>query len=242
MEQKKNVAPLVCGILGTIAGLIGGLLWVACADCLNDISMGQNTMWLALFIVFGLVGPVLGLIGGILAFGFKKAGGVLLLFATLFAIGHIVTTVYAMEGMFVATGEIATIIALLMFFIAMCCGFRSAPGANSAQPQQPYYGQYPQQGQPYYGQQPGQPYYGQQPGQPYYGQYQQPGQPYYGQPYYGQYQQPGQPYYGQPQQPVQAEVPVQAEAPVQAQQPVQAAAPVQAEPPVQPNGDPSAKE
>ena len=107
MQQKKNIAPLICGIIGTVFGLVGGFLWVACADCIHGLDAalsgdtGGNMVWTVLFILFGLVGPVLGLIGAILAFGYKRAGGALLLVALLFCIGHIVVTViYTGAGFF----------------------------------------------------------------------------------------------------------------------------------------------
>ena len=67
MQQKKNIAPLICGIIGTVFGLVGGFLWVACSDCAY-YGLPLDTIWLLLFILFGLGGPVLGLIGSILAF------------------------------------------------------------------------------------------------------------------------------------------------------------------------------
>lgn len=197
MQQKKNIAPLICGIIGTVFGLVGGFLWVACADCIHGLDAalsgdtGGNMVWTVLFILFGLVGPVLGLIGAILAFGYKRAGGALLLVALLFCIGHIVVTViYTGAGFFTNfVMETCTIFALILYLVATCFGFRKAPAAQPQGippvPQQPYYG---------YGQQPPYGQYGQQP--PYYGQPQPPYTPQ--QPPYAP---PQQPQYGQPQQP-----------------------------------------
>ena len=207
MQQKKNIAPLICGIIGTVFGLVGGFLWVACADCLHGLDAalsgdtGGNTVWTVLFILFGLVGPVLGLIGAILAFGYKRAGGALLLVALLFCIGHIVVTViYTGAGFFANfVMEMCTIFALILYLVATCFGFRKAPAAQPQGippvPQPPYYG---------YGQQP--PYYGQQP--PYYGQPQPPYTPQ--QPPYAP---PQQPQFGQPQQPKPQQQPWQVQPP-----------------------------
>ena len=220
MQQKKNIAPLICGIIGTVFGLVGGFLWVACSDCAY-YGLPLDTIWLLLFILFGLGGPVLGLIGSILAFGYKRAGGALLLIALLFCIGHIAATVAFMAELGLGFSfwlEIFTIFALILYLVATCFGFRKAPAADAAAqripytpPQQPY-GQYP----PYnpYGQ-PQQPYYRQQPpqgGQPYgmppvppQQQYTQQ-QPQFGQPQQPQYgQQPPQP--PKPQQPWQVQKP-----------------------------------
>lgn len=201
MQQKKNIAPLICGIIGTVFGLVGGFLWVACADCIHGLDAalsgdtGGNMVWTVLFILFGLVGPVLGLIGAILAFGYKRAGGALLLVALLFCIGHIVVTViYTGAGFFTNfVMETCTIFALILYLVATCFGFRKAPAAQPQGippvPQQPYYG---------YGQQP--PYYG-QPQPPY-----TPQQPPYAPPQQPQYgQQPPQP--PKPQQPWQVQKP-----------------------------------
>lgn len=229
MQQKKNIAPLICGIIGTVFGLVGGFLWVACSDCAY-YGLPLDTIWLLLFILFGLGGPVLGLIGSILAFGYKRAGGALLLIALLFCIGHIAATVAFMAELGLGFSfwlEIFTIFALILYLVATCFGFRKAPAAGAAAqripytpPQQPY-GQYPPYnpyGQPYYGQQPpqgGQPY-GMPPVPPQQGvgpqapvppqqQYTQQ-QPQFGQPQQPQYgQQPPQP--PKPQQPWQVQKP-----------------------------------
>ena len=175
----------------------------------------------------------MGLIGSILAFGYKRAGGALLLIALLFCIGHIAATVAFMAELGLGFSfwlEIFTIFALILYLVATCFGFRKAPVADAAAqripytpPQQPY-GQYPpynpygQPQQPYYRQQPpqgGQPY-GMPPVPPQQGvgpqapvppqqQYTQQ-QPQFGQPQQPQYgQQPPQP--PKPQQPWQVQKP-----------------------------------
>ena len=217
MQQKKNIAPLICGIIGTVFGLVGGFLWVACADCIHGLDAalsgdtGGNMVWTVLFILFGLVGPVLGLIGAILAFGYKRAGGALLLVALLFCIGHIVVTViYTGAGFFTNfVMEACTIFALILYLVATCFGFRKAPAAQPQGippvPQQPYYG---------YGQQPPYGQYGQQP--PYYGQPQPPytpQQPPYAPPQQPPYAPPQQPQFGQPQQPKPQQQPWQVQPP-----------------------------
>lgn len=229
MQQKKNIAPLICGIIGTVFGLVGGFLWVACSDCAY-YGLPLDTIWLLLFILFGLGGPVLGLIGSILAFGYKRAGGALLLIALLFCIGHIAATVAFMAELGLGFSfwlEIFTIFALILYLVATCFGFRKAPAASAAgqripytPPQQPY-GQYPpynpygQPQQPYYRQQPpqgGQPY-GMPPVPPQYGQQPpQGGQPQYGQPQ-PPYAPPQQPQFGQPQQPKPQQQPWQVQPP-----------------------------
>lgn len=225
MQQKKNIAPLICGIIGTVFGLVGGFLWVACSDCAY-YGLPLDTIWLLLFILFGLGGPVLGLIGSILAFGYKRAGGALLLIALLFCIGHIAATVAFMAELGLGFSfwlEIFTIFALILYLVATCFGFRKAPAADAAAqripytpPQQPY-GQYP----PYnpYGQ-PQQPYYRQQPpqgGQPY-GMPPVPPQQGVGPqapvPPQQQYTQQ-QPQFGQPQQPQYGQQPPQQPKPQQ---------------------------
>lgn len=129
--MKKNTAALVFGILGGIFGLIGAIMWAACAKTCADVSggLGGSTSlpigYMLGFLALGGGGAVMGLIGGIQAYGFRRAGLVLSIFALLFEIGDLVLE-FVFLGGFSFTLFIATIVAILMCFLEVCFAARKA--------------------------------------------------------------------------------------------------------------------
>lgn len=127
--MKKNTAALVFGILGGIFGLIGAIMWAACAKTCADVSggLGGGTSiplgYMLGFIGLGGGGAVMGLIGGIQAYGFKGTGLGLSVFALLLEIGDLVLE-YVFLGAFSITLFLATIVSILMFFLATCFAAR----------------------------------------------------------------------------------------------------------------------
>lgn len=69
--MKKNTASLVLAIIGAVFGMIGGLMWTACADTCAGIVEG-GTGYTIGFLVLGIGGSVLSLVGGIQAYGNKS--------------------------------------------------------------------------------------------------------------------------------------------------------------------------
>lgn len=127
--MKKNTAALVFGILGGIFGLIGAIMWAACAKTCADVSggLGGDTTisagYMLGFIALGGGGAVMGLIGGIQAYGFKRVGLGLSVFALLLEIGDLVLE-YLFLGGFSITLFLATILSVLMLFLATCFAAR----------------------------------------------------------------------------------------------------------------------
>lgn len=71
--MKKNIAALVLGIIGAVCGVIGGIVWAACADSCAGMVIGGGaaTIYLVGFILLGIGGAVFSLVGCIQAFAFK---------------------------------------------------------------------------------------------------------------------------------------------------------------------------
>lgn len=123
--MKKNTAPFVCGLLGAIFGLIGGILWSACSATLADAQASLNAgssmvPYVACFVIFGIGGGVISFVGSIMAFGWKKAGFPLLLVGTLFQVATIVAAFVLLRG---ASGlgfalSIFSIIAVILLVVA----------------------------------------------------------------------------------------------------------------------------
>lgn len=114
--MKKNVAALVFSILGTVFGIIGAIIWAACADTCADI-VGSSTMWTVGFIVLGVGGGVVSLIGGIQAFRFRPAGFVMSLLGCLLQVGTLVLECVFVEG-FSFVLSLWTLLAIVMLVLA----------------------------------------------------------------------------------------------------------------------------
>ncbi len=113
--MKKNTASLVLAIIGAIFGIIGAVMWTACADACANI-VGSSTAYTIGFIVLGLGGSVISLIGGIQAYGFKKSGFALSLVGFLMQVGHLVLQcVFA--GGFSFILSLWTILAIVLLLI-----------------------------------------------------------------------------------------------------------------------------
>ena len=127
--MKKNVAALVFGILGAISGLVGAIMWAACARTCAGFSgaMGGGSSvpigYMLGFIALGGGGAVIGLIGGIQAYGFKRAGLGLSLFALVLEIGDVILE-YVFSGGFSFTLFLSTLLSTLMFLLSTCFAAR----------------------------------------------------------------------------------------------------------------------
>ncbi len=114
--MKKNTAALVFSILGAIFGVIGAIMWAACADtCANVV--GSSTLYTMGFIVLGVGGGVLSLIGGIQAFGFKASGFALSIIGFLMQVGNLVLECVFAEG-FSFILSLWTLLAIVMLLLA----------------------------------------------------------------------------------------------------------------------------
>lgn len=117
--MKKNTAALVFSILGAIFGLIGGILWAACAQTCADFSTavggsgGTPIGYMIGFIGLGIGGALFMLIGGIQAYGYKKAGAALSVLGLLLQVGCLVLQCVSVKG-FSFTLSLCTIVAVLM--------------------------------------------------------------------------------------------------------------------------------
>lgn len=120
--MKKNTAALVFGILGAIFGLIGGILWAACAQTCAGVSMavggsgGTPIGYLIGFIGLGIGGALFLLIGGIQAFGYKKAGAALTILGFFLQVGCLALQCVSVGG-FSFTLSLCTIVSVLMAFL-----------------------------------------------------------------------------------------------------------------------------
>ena len=115
--NKRNAGALVCGLIGAIFALFGGLMWSACAESCAGFGMEVGVYYMAGFLGLGVGGAVLGLIGAILAFGYKKGGRALLIIGLLCQIGLLVVACIFYQG-FSFIMNVSTIIAIILFLIA----------------------------------------------------------------------------------------------------------------------------
>lgn len=128
--KTKNTAAFVLALIGSIFGLIGGILWTACADALNSVESavagtGSTTVYLVFFIILGIGGAVLSLVGGIQAFGFKKGRLALIVAGLLFQVGMLITACVAVGG-FSFLLNLCTIVAIILLVIAVIFARRKA--------------------------------------------------------------------------------------------------------------------
>lgn len=129
--MKKNTAALVLSILSAIFGLIGGIMWAACARTCAGVSSalggsgGIPAGYMIGFIGLGIGGALLTLIGGIQAFSFKKAGLPLSILGFLLQTGCLVLQCVFLGG-FAFTLSLCTIVSILMAFLQMFFAARKA--------------------------------------------------------------------------------------------------------------------
>lgn len=117
--KQKNTAAFVLALLGAIFGLIGGILWAACADAINSVADdGSTTVYLVFFIILGIGGAVVSLVGGIQAFGFKKGAFVLTLIGLLLQVGMLICACVAVGG-FSFLLNLCTIVSIILLIIAV---------------------------------------------------------------------------------------------------------------------------
>lgn len=122
--MKKNTAALVLAILGAISGLIGGILWTACADTCSGL-VAEAGLYIIGFVVLGIGGAVIALIGGIQAFGFKKSGFVLTLIGLIFQIGQLIFACVFLGG-FSFILNLWTILSIILLLVAVILAHRKA--------------------------------------------------------------------------------------------------------------------
>lgn len=126
--MKKNMAAFVCGLIGAIFGLLGGILCSACTGLLaaveevvNEVNGSTTTVspifsYLLVFIVFGIGGSVIALIGAIQAYGYKKAGFPLCLVGLLLQFGTLVAGFigYGVAELYVGLGTVVSVVLLIV--------------------------------------------------------------------------------------------------------------------------------
>lgn len=116
--MKKNIAALVFAILGAVFGVIGALMWSACADTCAGIDASANG-YTAGFIILGIGGSVLSLIGGIRAYGFNSGRLALSVIGLLMQIGNLILECVFLGG-FSFIMSVWTLLALLMLLLGTC--------------------------------------------------------------------------------------------------------------------------
>lgn len=127
--MKKNTAALAFAILCGIFGLIGGIMWAACAKtCAGFASAtGVNgTMpigYMIGFIALGIGGALLSLIGGIRAYSFQGGGTALSVLGFLMQAGCLALECFFVEG-FSFTLSLCTLVAVLMGLLQSCFAAR----------------------------------------------------------------------------------------------------------------------
>lgn len=124
--MKKNTAAFVCGLIGAIFGLLGGILCSACTGLLAAVEEAVNTVsgasgnttlpYLIVFIIMGIGGSVVALVGAIQALGYKKAGFPLCLVGLLLQVGTLVAGFvgYGVAELYVGLGTVVAVILLIV--------------------------------------------------------------------------------------------------------------------------------
>lgn len=114
--MKKNTVSLVLAIIGAIFGIVGAIMWTACADTCANI-VGSSTLYTVGFLVLGLGGAVISLIGGVQAFGFKRGKVALSVVGLLMQVGNLVLQCVFAEG-FSFVLSLWTILAIILLLVA----------------------------------------------------------------------------------------------------------------------------
>jgi hypothetical protein len=134
--MKKNTAAFVCGLIGAIFGLLGGILCSACTGLLAALEEGANAVsgasgnttlpYLIVFIVLGIGGSVIALVGAIQALGYKKAAFPLCLVGLLLQVGTLICGFvgYGVAELYVGIG---TIVAVVLLIVATVFSRRKQP-------------------------------------------------------------------------------------------------------------------
>lgn len=115
--NTRNTGAFVCGLLGAVCALIGGLMWSTCAESCAGFGMDVG-IYMVGFLGCGVGGAVLALIGAILSFGYKKGGFALLLIGFLLQIGQLAVACIFYQG-FSLIMNISTLLAIILLLIAM---------------------------------------------------------------------------------------------------------------------------
>lgn len=113
--MKHNTAALVLAILGTICGVIGGLMWATCADACAGV-VGTSGGYVAGFCILGIGGAALSLIGGIQAFGYKKSELGLSVIGFLMQVANFILQCVFLGG-FSFTLSVWTILAIVLLLL-----------------------------------------------------------------------------------------------------------------------------
>ena len=139
-KQPRNVGALVCAIIGAVFGILGGILWLACASAFTDASNAldgaiSTPIEPYLVAVFGLVGSILTIVGGAQAFGYKKrmVAIVLSFLGFIFQLVSLVVVFVWLRGSFTAgiLAGIWTIFALILSLVAACLSLKKNPNEQA---------------------------------------------------------------------------------------------------------------
>ncbi len=130
---KKNVAPLVLGIIGMIFAFVGAIIWAVIAGAAKDCSAAagfnnaEATLYLVIFILFGFGGGVLSLVGSIQAYTFKRGPAIGLSFAGLaLQIGCLIAQCVCIST-FSFLLSFWTLIAVILLLVEAILSIRKAP-------------------------------------------------------------------------------------------------------------------
>lgn len=123
--MKKNVVAFVLALVGAIFGLIGGILWTACADTCATI-VGEAGPYIAGFVILGMGGAVLALVGGIQAFGYRKGGFVLTLSGLILQVGQLILACVFTEG-FIFVLNLWTMLSIVLLVVAVIFAHKKKP-------------------------------------------------------------------------------------------------------------------
>lgn len=122
--MKKNTASLVLAIIGAVFGLIGGILWAACADAAAELlDDGGSIIYMVCYIVFGIGGAVLSLVGGIQSYNHKKGGLVCSVLGFLFQIAVLIASCVHVGG-FSFLLELCTLVAIILLLVQVIMAAR----------------------------------------------------------------------------------------------------------------------
>lgn len=129
--MNKNTGSLVCAIIGAVFGLIGGILWAACADAVGSVGAAagadtsSSTVYLVVFLILGIGGAVVSLIGGIRAYGRNSGAVALSVLGLLMQVGNLVAQCISVEG-FSFVLSLCTIVSIVMLLVATILAGRRA--------------------------------------------------------------------------------------------------------------------
>lgn len=114
--MKKNTAAFVLALIGSIFGLIGGILWTACADTCAGI-IAEAGPYVFGFVILGMGGAVIALVGGIRAYGFHKGSFATILIGLVFQVAQLILACVFLGG-FSFMLNLWTLLSILLLLIA----------------------------------------------------------------------------------------------------------------------------